>query len=487
MRMAVFFAAVLVAIPLSQLIPLPPWLWTALPGRGPSAETFAVLGQKIPWMPISVSPQETWLSMLSLIPPLAIFVATLLLPYRERRWLSLVFLAVGVISVFVGMIQVAQGPESSLRFFEITNDTEAVGFFANRNHFAALLYTLVVFAAAWTIQAAAAEGSGGDQKFETVWIVSVVAAFTLLVVLLAGQIMARSRMGLGLTMLALVGGLALGVSDRRVGSSVTPIKLLASAGVLVAVFSAQFALYRVMERFSIDPLSDARLPFGRNTVDAALAYMPLGSGLGTFVPVYAMFEKPEDTIIKTYANHAHNDVLELWLNTGAVGLLLAGMFVVWLVLRSLEIWRQAPPDDASELDWTLARAATIVVGLLIAHSLADYPLRTGAMMAVVAFACALLIEPPRSAEPRRQKSPLVAINKPRLPDMPKLAPAPARGVTRPKTTPLASSQSAGGALSPEQRWGTDVSWPAEWSKPSKSGSAEVGNRAPHGPKPPKEW
>ena len=67
----------------------------------------------------------------------------------------------------------------------------------------------------------------------------------------------------------------------------------------------------------------------------------------------------------------------------------------------MEIWRSAPARGASELDWTLARAATIVVALLVAHSFVDYPLRTGAMMAVMAFACALLIEPPLGAETQR--------------------------------------------------------------------------------------
>src|SRR5262245_11046555 len=160
-RMALFFSAGVVTIPLVQLIPLPPWLWTMLPGHGAAAETFEILGQTTPWMPISVVPHETWVSMLSLIPPLAIFLATLLLPYRQRRWLSLVFLAVGFVSVFIGMIQVAQGLESPWRFFEFTNDTEAVGFFANRNHFAAFLYALTLFAAAWAIQATVAEFGEG--------------------------------------------------------------------------------------------------------------------------------------------------------------------------------------------------------------------------------------------------------------------------------------------------------------------------------------
>jgi O-antigen ligase len=477
--LALFFCVAVVAIPLVQLIPLPPWLWTALPGRGPSAAAFEILGQKTPWMPISVVPHETWMSALSLIPPLAIFLATLLLPYRERRWLSLVFLAVGVVSVFIGMIQVAQGLESSWRFFEFTNATEAVGFFANRNHFAALLYALTLFAVAWAVEATVAEFGQGHRKFDTVSIVAMIGAFTLLVVLLAGEMMARSRMGLGLTIAALLGGFALGASDRRVGSRVTSSKLLVGAGVLVLIFGVQFALYRVMERFVVDPLADARLPFGRNTVEAALAYMPLGSGLGTFVPVYAMFEKPEDTIIGTFANHAHNDFLELWLNTGAAGLVLVGMFVVWLALRSVEIWRSAPPPGASELDWTLVRAATIVAALLIAHSFVDYPLRTGAMMAVMAFACALLIEPPVVAQ--RSIQPLPVVSKKTRADMPRLAPATSSSVPKPTSVPVRASE--GGSLSPDQRWGTDVAWPEEWSKPSKSPGGN--DKPPKVPKPPK--
>jgi hypothetical protein len=238
-----------------------------------------------------------------------------------------------------------------------------------------------------------------------------------------------------------------------------------------------------MERFAVYPLADARLPLARNTVEAALTYMPLGSGLGTFVPVYAMFEKPADAIMATFANHAHNDVLELWLNTGALGLIFFGMFVVWLALRSLEIWRSAPPEGASELDWTLVRAATIAVALLLAHSLADYPLRTGAMMAVMAFACALLIEPPvvaQGAIQQLQASP----KKTRLPDMPRLAPAMTTSAApKPTSVPAQASSSEVGPLSSEQRWGPDVNWPEEWSKSSKSPGR---NAKPSSvPKPPK--
>jgi O-antigen ligase len=400
-RWALWFCFALVCVPILQLVPLPPALWTALPNRGLSAEAFAIVGQELPWMPMSVSPRATWLSALSLVTPLAIFVGTLLLSHRERRLLSLVVLAVGILSVFVGLIQVAQGPSSPLRFFAFTNSTEAVGFFANRNHFAALLYSLTLLAAAWVAESVLATGPmSGRRRHETASIMALVGGFTVLVVLIAAQAMARSRAGLGLAIVALFGAIALMVSDRRGTSGITPTKVLFGAIALAVTFAIQLTLYRIMERFAFDPLEDNRIRFAYRTIEAAKAYMPWGSGMGTFVPVYATFERPEDTLAGSYVNHAHNDVLELWLEAGIAGAGLAGLFAVWLVLRSVAIWRPKPGSGMLEIDRHLARAATMVAALVVAHSFVDYPLRTGAMMAMMAFACALLLRQPIGAKSR---------------------------------------------------------------------------------------
>ena len=264
---------------LAQLIPLPPTIWTMLPGRAAAAAAPGLLERELTWMPFSVSPTATWLSFLSLIPPLAVFLGTLVLGYRERRLLSLVVLAVGVFSVFVGLAQVAQGPSSSLRLFEYTNESEAVGFFANRNHFAALLYSLMLFAAAWAV----AVTLDGDEE-RGYRVVPIVACFTVIVVLIAAQAMTRSRAGLGLTMVALVGAFALAFVGRPRASGMAATKLLGPALALALVFGVQFALYRVLERFALDPLQDGRLAFARVTTEAAKAFAPLGSGMGTFVP-----------------------------------------------------------------------------------------------------------------------------------------------------------------------------------------------------------
>lgn len=459
-RFAVYGAAGIAAVPVLQLIPLPPPLWTALPGRRVVAEAFELTGQSLPWMPLSVDPNATALSALSLIVPLSIFLATVLLSEPQRRRLSLVVLAAGVVSVFVGLSQVAQGPSSSLRFFDFSNTTEAIGFFANRNHFAALLYCVTILAAAWASEksfgSANSTAAPAGRAFTTANVVAALASFTVLVVLVSGQAMARSRAGLGLTIIALAGAFALAFSGRRTTSGLTPTQIFIAALVLAGMFATQFALYRIMERFADDPLKDARIFFARSTTEAAQSFMPFGSGMGTFVPVYATFEKPQDVMANRFANRAHNDVLELWLETGVVGILLMAGFLGWFLLRCVAVWRPKP-IDAQGLGRSLPRAATLIIGLLLLHSFVDYPLRTGAMMAIFAFACALLIKPPPELRKSRDVSDASAF----LRDRNASADSPVVGTGFPGELEGATAPSHAG------RWGEDRDWPEAWRHPGR--------------------
>ena len=138
--------------------------------------------------------------------------------------------------------------------------------------------------------------------WETASLVPLIGSFTVVVALVATQAIARSRAGLGLTIAALVGALVLAFSERRReadasnGSAITPTRLLVAAVGVAVIFAVQFALYRIMQRFAVDPLEDARLRFTEITLTAAKAYFPFGSGMGTFPPVYAMFEQPQDAL-----------------------------------------------------------------------------------------------------------------------------------------------------------------------------------------------
>jgi O-antigen ligase len=446
----VAFCGALVLVPILQTLPLPPALWTELPHRKPEVEVFELLGRGLPWMPISVAPHATALAALSLIVPIAIFLGTVQLSFEERSRLSLVIVAVGLLSVFLGLSQVAQGPDSALRFFDFKNTTEAIGFFANRNHFAALLYSVTLLAAAWVVNAALGAGDGAPQgRYDAAAIMALVASFTVMVMLVAAQAMARSRGGLALTIVALLGMLTLAFMDRRRASGITPARVLAAAVGLAVLFATQFALYRIMERFTADPLQDSRIPFATTTIEAARSFMPFGSGMGTFAAVYATFEKPQDVLANAYVNRAHNDVLEIWLELGIAGIALMAVFLCWYVARAVAVWRRAGfgPHD---IDTLLARSATLIVGLLIAHSAVDYPLRTGAMMAIFAFACALLTEAPGAKRHGAAGS------------------AGMRGAEEFDRRGLAVPEPGRAAALPQdawpkgERWGKDIEWPEEW-------------------------
>jgi hypothetical protein len=128
-------------------------------------------------------------------------------------------------------------------------------------------------------------------------------------------------------------------------------------------------------------------------VKAAQEFMPFGSGIGSFVPIYGTFERSQDALT-TFANRAHNDLLELWLETGVLGIVVAAGIGVTLLFGIAQAWWR-PAAGAQPIDRALARAASGVILLRLVHSVVDYPLRTGAMMAILALASGLLFPPPQ--------------------------------------------------------------------------------------------
>ena len=299
--------------------------------------------------------------------------------------------------MFVGLLQVAQGPESPLRFSKTGDIYEAVGFLANRNHFSALLYVLLLPAIAWAI-ATASRGSEAlaSSRFEAGILLPQIACISLVLMLLATVLFTRSRAGLGLTMVALVGAVLLAASARRTTAgpaSGTSPRLLVAAFVAGALALSELTVFGAVERLTADPFAGARTIFARNTLEAALAHMPLGTGLGTFVPVHALFERQSEALLNAFANRAHNDYLELWLEAGIPGIAIIGLFLAWFVRAGLALWRR-PGSDRDQIDILLARSASIAVLLLLLHSVVDYPLRTTALLTVFAFLCALMTAPP---------------------------------------------------------------------------------------------
>lgn len=385
--------ALIVAAPILQLVPLPASIWTRLPGRGPVAEVMDVAHLGRPALPFSMSPQDTWRSLLALAPPAAMLIGGVFLDRFQRRVLAVLWLLLAAVSLGFGILQLIGGPDSRFYFYDITNPGSLVGLFSNRNNEAVFFYTLMPFAAVFAAQF---RGNFEDRRA----IPAVLAALYFLVAIV-GVLATRSRAGVAITAVALLGSAAVIVRTGAFRRHWRAALGIGAGSIVVLGAVLLFGLGPVLDRFSTSSTGGAVEPrfTGWPIVIALIErFMPLGSGIGSFPSVY-MAAEPLGDVSPIYFNHAHNDYLELLLETGVVGAAIFALFALWLVERLARIWTSRGDD--------MAAACTLVILLPMAHSLVEYPLRTEAIVVLFAFACSTIAvwRPGEAAEERRHRRP----------------------------------------------------------------------------------
>jgi len=384
-----YMVAALVLFGVISLIPLPYGIWSGLPGREPVARGFQLLGIEAPAVPLSLTPRRTIAALLSLLPPLAMFLLVLRLSATWRRRLGWVLLGTAVLSIGLSAFQLLGGPQSSLRFYAITNPNRAVGFFSSANHLPTLLLAALPFAG---VLAARAAGASSAQKRSG----GLTASISVALFLIAGVAVSGSSAGYALLIPAALGSLlihrrsAAGQLSRYWGMA------LGATAVLFIGFAAFGPLNQqtLSGKFSDHPTS--RGTIWETTSRAVAEFLPVGSGWGSFGDVYRTFDNPDRTT-NEFVNHAHNDYLEVALDLGAFGVILIAAFLLWWAWRSLAVWR----EDFKGAN--IARCGSVMITVLLLHSAVDYPLRTASLAVIFALACAFMVSPP-ARESRKQQA-----------------------------------------------------------------------------------
>ena len=376
-RAPLLIAAALVILSLLQLVPLPPSIWTALPGRRAVVEGFHLLNTPLPWMPLSLNPDGTIASLLWLLPALASLLAVIALGAFRGSLLSWSVLAVTTLSVAIGALQLVGGRSSGSYIYEITNFGQAVGFFANSNHMATLLLISIPFLGA--LQLSLLRRARSARNISAVRLLMG----AMLVVFVVGLLTNFSLAGLGLSVpVALISFFSFRRKQTKPKWWMLGVALALSVVVVATILIGPFGNNLIGEQRDYQQLS--RQTSFRLTLNAAREYLPVGSGVGTFQEVYHT-QEPLADVITVYMNHAHSDWLELLLETGLVGMALLVIFLIWWVVRVRSIWSAATPDY-------YARAGAIATGTILLHSLVDYPLRTAAISAIFAVSIGLMSE-----------------------------------------------------------------------------------------------
>lgn len=111
---------------------------------------------------------------------------------------------------------------------------------------------------------------------------------------------------------------------------------------------------------------------GRSAVYAATLalwrdFPLLGAGLGNFQEVFPRYQPP--TAGQNFYDYAHNDYLQLLVETGAIGFLLLGWCITGVLRRAARSWSTVTGEPRL---W-LAGVLTGIVAILL-HSLVDFSL-----------------------------------------------------------------------------------------------------------------
>lgn len=385
-RQLLILALAAIAIVILQLIPLPPSLWTKLGAREAIADGYHILGLELPALPVSLTPYRTVDSLLSAIPPLAVFLGVVRLKAFRAVFAAGAIIAGAVAGIALSALQVssAQSAGSPWYLYPITNLGYGVGFFANANHMATLLLISLPFIAAI---ASAARGSN-VQRYTA--FLAVTAAMAILVLLGIG--LNGSFAAYGLVIPVAVGSLMLVLRvGRRWWGALVGLSLVMVASVIAIIATTETG----RDRFgpSAAESTGSRIEILGPTLEITRDFLPLGTGLGSFRQVYPMYEDP-DQVGSTYVIHAHNDYAQWAMETGLPGILVMILFLAWWGRAVVGVWRNAESG-------VFAKAASIASAAVLAHSLVDFPLRTSAIAGCFAFCLALLADrrSPQAANP----------------------------------------------------------------------------------------
>ncbi|MXO70363.1 hypothetical protein GRI99_01790 [Altererythrobacter buctensis] len=382
-RFLVVLVTATIALPLLQIVPLPPALWQELPGRDLVAKTFALAGvAPSAWFPLSLDPQRTLLAFCSTLVPAAMIVIGWQLSPDHRRRLALTATAAAALAFALGVVQL-----TSANTFGVLQDIDAgrdifYATFSNRNSTGMFFLLALLLVIALPLPRRPIEFAVAG-VFGSLFLIAV--------------ILTQSRTSMALLMIP-IGFLVLRLIAARLKPSVSVAspsghaRLAMGAGAAVLAFALAGSLLgggRVADsvgRFS--QIDRDRLEIWEDGAYVTGVYWPVGSGTGTFDEVFQVYESLE-FISPARSGRAHNDYVELAIESGAVGYVL---LLGWLIWLGPACWqRRSQPDR-----WLgyAAWAGTICLAL---QSAMDYPLRNEALLCFAGLLVVLLLPPREGA------------------------------------------------------------------------------------------
>lgn len=385
--------AALVAVPLLQLIPLPPAVWQGLPGRQGAIGALELVGYQDSWRPVSLSPGQTLAGLLALLPPAFVLVAVSQLQPEARLFAIRALLAAILAGVLLGAVQVGMGQQAPV-LYSASNKGWLIGFQANRN-----AQSDVILCGMILLALAAGSQLAPRGRRDTTGLPGNAGGFAIcgaILLLALAVVLTGSRMGIALIPVAFVGAFPL-LRDHlpRRGRARLVLPVAALAGVLAVALSLMVSpasgIGRVTQRFAVS--GDFRSELWEDTIFAIGQYWPAGFGLGGFRSAMLPAERLE-VLDPTLPNRAHNEYLEMLLEGGLLSVAQVLAIVAIVAMAATRVWRGRGAEPLADRQAIAGLAIIAVLGL---HSVVDYPLRCMSLACIAALATGLVMAGSRSA------------------------------------------------------------------------------------------
>jgi len=377
---------------LLQIVPLPASIVGVLSPRAYAIYAGLVRDAIIApssWLTLSLSPSAT-VSELILIICYGLFGYLVLRTVRSRgraEILVVVILASALFQSFYGMAETFSGHEMLLGRPKRYNLGSVTGTYVNRNHFAGFLEMAFPLSLGYLLVKARyfAMEKGLSLRRKILWFGQESLQWTFLLGLVpvfigVGLIFSKSRSGIiVLAVSAVLAAVAAGSwrefsgedgEGRGSGGERRRFGQMVRLVVMVVLAAAVWiGIGPVIRRFSeVDITAETRRTFYRNTVEMIGDFPWSGTGKGTYVNAYAMYEKVDDRLRLSFA---HNDYLEYASENGVIGggaLILAGIgLVIWLAA----MWRRRRGSFAKGI----GLGALLGVTAILLHGFTDFNLQ----------------------------------------------------------------------------------------------------------------
>ena len=378
--------------PSLQIIPLPAAVVSVLSPRAYAIYAGLVRDAIIApssWLTLSLSPSAT-LAELILILCYGLFGYLVLRTVRSRgraEILVVVILASALFQAFYGMAETFSGHEMILGRPKRYNLGSVTGTYVNRNHFAGFLEMAFPLSLGYLLVKARyfAMEKGLSLRRRILWFGQESLQWTFLLGLVpvfigVGLIFSKSRSGIIVLAVTAVLAAVAAASWREFsgedgegrgsrGESRRFGRMVRLVVMVVLAAAVWIGIGPIIRRFSeVDISAENRRTFYRNTVEMIGDFPWSGTGKGTYVNAYAMYEKVDDRLRLSFA---HNDYLEYASENGVIGggaLILAGIgLVVWLAA----MWRRRRSSFAKGI----GLGALLGVTAILLHGFTDFNLQ----------------------------------------------------------------------------------------------------------------